>query len=69
MEIECFTSADEDFADRTWLSVGEIVDGLVRSLLAEVSGRESAARGAGGVVGPPRTLPVVKEGEPTGEEE
>jgi len=66
MELSDFTNADEDFADRPWQAIGEIVDGLIRSLLAE-AGQQGAARGTGEVVGPPRAKPVVKEGEPTGE--
>ena len=69
MEIGCFTNTDDDFdADRPWQAVGDIVDDLIRRLLAEAGGSRSAARGAGEEVGSPRTQPVVVGRRPTGEE-
>jgi len=69
MEIECFISECDDFdADRPWQAVGDIVDDLIRRLLAEAGGSRSAARGAGEENGPPRTQPVVVGRRPTGEE-
>lgn len=36
MESLCFIDTDDDFdADRTWLSVGEIVAGIVGAILAD----------------------------------
>ena len=71
MEYGDFISSEESFEDAepSWQTIGDIVQDLVRSLLAEAGGRESAARGTGGVTSPPRTLPDRRERKPAGEEE
>jgi len=70
MEIDCFTDERDDFEDAAepWQAIGDIVNALVRSLLAEARGRESAARGGREEGTSPRTLPVIVGRRSTGED-
>lgn len=69
METTCFPDSDDDFGDdaEPWQAIGDIVRELVRGLLAEAGGRESAARGTGEVVGAPRAQPDRRGRAPAGE--
>lgn len=70
MEYGDFTNSSDDFdADRPWQAVGDIVDDLIRRLLAEAGGSRSAARGAGEEVGSPRTRPAPLPGNHAGEDQ
>lgn len=67
MESGDFIECIDDFDAEPWQAIGDIVRELVRGLLAEAGGRESAARGTGEVVGAPRAQPDRRGRAPAGE--
>ncbi|MBK8246224.1 MAG: hypothetical protein IPK85_02275 [Gemmatimonadetes bacterium] len=66
--VDFISSEDDEGAAEPWQAIGDIVNGLVRNLLAEARGRESAARGGREEETSPRTLPVIVGRRSTGED-